>query len=171
MTTDPRAFSTEKLKPPRPLPYVSRRNLKKVTYPLPKPTSCNICGGEGILIGNHYCYGLPRGDWPYVYLCTKCSASVGLHPHTDLPLGTLADSTTRRRRKEAHAAVRELRMLLGLSANSAREVVASTLGLPVSKTAIAQLNHHQCDTVTHEFERLLKVFRAQFATYHKEQKS
>ena len=33
-------------------------------------------------------------------MCRPCRAYVGVHPHTDLPLGTLADEATREARKE-----------------------------------------------------------------------
>lgn len=99
---DPRAYSTTLLVPPHPLPHVSRRALKRVRDRLEPPTHCNLCNFPVRLTRNREIYnGQDYGDWPFVYLCQGCGAYVGLHPSTDLPLGTLADFPTRQARKEA----------------------------------------------------------------------
>lgn len=101
LDTDPRAFSKEKLVAPAPLPVISRRALRKVRDRLPPPTACPYCGGPVELVANDLIYGRKYGRWPYAYLCEPCDAYVGLHPVTDLPLGTLADAETRKARKRA----------------------------------------------------------------------
>ena len=100
MSIDERAYSDQKLAAPEPLPHVSRSALKRVKDALPAPTKCHYCDGDVCLVGNHEVYGRNYGDWPYIYLCQDCSAYVGLHPNTDLPLGTLADKKTREARKD-----------------------------------------------------------------------
>lgn len=62
---------------------------------LPVPKACNLCGGEVKKSSNAEVYGREFGKWPFIYLCAKCGAYVGLHPNTDRPLGTLADVHTR----------------------------------------------------------------------------
>lgn len=97
---DPRVLSLEKIVPPHPLPYVSRRALKRVTDGAPPPTECRYCSGDVELVSNSEVYkGREYGDWPYAYLCRPCDAYVGLHPNTDLPLGTLANKELRESRK------------------------------------------------------------------------
>lgn len=100
MAIDPRAYSDEKLVPPEPLPYVSRKALKRVKDPALIPISCQHCGGSVKLTSNAEVYSREYGDWPYVYLCTGCYAYVGLHPNTDIPLGTLATYEMREARKK-----------------------------------------------------------------------
>ncbi|EMI4895460.1 zinc-finger-containing protein [Pseudomonas aeruginosa] len=94
---DPRANSPEKLAPPAPLPHVSRGALKRIKHPQPIPIGCPHCGGLVRLVSNRVIYGREYGDWPYAYACTGtgCGAYVGLHPDTDVPLGTLADKPLR----------------------------------------------------------------------------
>ncbi|HHK1125480.1 TPA: zinc-finger-containing protein [Pseudomonas aeruginosa] len=96
---DPRANSLEKLVPPAPLPHVSRGALKRIKHPQPIPTNCPFCGSDVELVNNSEIYGREYGDWPYAYKCEDwdddCGAYVGLHPETDLPLGTLADKPLR----------------------------------------------------------------------------
>jgi hypothetical protein len=75
--------------------------VKRVLNPLPVPTRCHLCGGEHISLENNSVVynGKSYGDWPYIYLCNACRAYVGLHPETNIPLGTLADEETRQARK------------------------------------------------------------------------
>lgn len=70
---------------------------------LETPTTCRFCKGSVKLISNAEIYGREYG-WPLTYRCECCGARVGTHPGTDIPLGTLADETTQRARKAAHAA-------------------------------------------------------------------
>ncbi|NLC21777.1 MAG: hypothetical protein GX771_07715 [Halomonadaceae bacterium] len=100
---DPRSQSTEALVAPEPLPYVSRRSLARVTDRVDPPTTCIYCDGEVVLVSNAKLYGREYGKWPFIYFCSGCGASVGLHPHTDLPLGTLADAKTKAARKAGKA--------------------------------------------------------------------
>lgn len=64
------------------------------------PVECRYCGGDVHLINNEAVYGHPYGDWPYMYQCERCGASVGTHPGTEIPLGTLANEELRNARKE-----------------------------------------------------------------------
>lgn len=98
---DPRAYEVGQLDAPTPLPFVSRRQLKKVKHRLAAPTECHLCESPVYLVRNSVIYGEDYGKWPYAYICGKCTAYVGLHPGTDLPLGTIADRFTRNARKEA----------------------------------------------------------------------
>lgn len=99
---DPRAKSETKLTPPAPLPHVSRRALARVKDRIEIPTACPHCGECVELVSNAEIYhGREYGKWPYAYLCSGCWAYIGLHPDTDLPLGTLAHRNTRDARKAA----------------------------------------------------------------------
>ncbi|HBO1621254.1 TPA: hypothetical protein L4F53_000880 [Pseudomonas aeruginosa] len=71
--------------------------LKRIKHPQPIPIGCPHCGGLVRLVSNRVIYGREYGDWPYAYACTGtgCGAYVGLHPDTDVPLGTLADKPLR----------------------------------------------------------------------------
>lgn len=78
------------------------RSIEKVKNPLPVPTVCPHCGGPVVLGGHADVYGgRVYGNWPYVYMCQdkKCDSYVGLHPFTNIPLGTLANKETRNARK------------------------------------------------------------------------
>ena len=148
MNIDPRALSGKKLDPPHPLPFVSRRALKRVKNPLPIPETCRYCGPKTpVFIGHHeevYGYGRSYGDWPYVYLCENCGAYVGLHPATDIPLGTLADAELRQARKENKGAFMALIKGYVMSRTEAYQWLADRLGIPVSECHWGWFDLEQC---------------------------
>lgn len=133
MNIDPRADSAEKIDPPHPLPHVSRRALRRVTGHLAPPTACRYCGGEVELISNSAIYGRSYGNWPYLYLCRPCKAYVGLHPDTDLPLGTLADARTREARKVNKGAFHDLLRARNWKRTEGYAWLAERLGIPVEQ--------------------------------------
>jgi hypothetical protein len=74
----------------------SKKALARVKDPIPVPTCCRYCNGTVRIVGHAVIYfGRTFGDWPWVYRCEACSARVGMHRFTNLPLGTLADKTLR----------------------------------------------------------------------------
>lgn len=132
--TDPRAFSEEVIVPPAPLPHVSRRALKRIgDDAAPIATQCHYCNGELALVSNKEIYGRECGDWPYAYLCRGCGAYVGLHPNTDIPLGTVADRALREARKVGKTAFLGLKHLKGWSRKEAYAWLREKLELPAEK--------------------------------------
>lgn len=134
MPVDLRAHSPVQLAAPHPLPFVSRKALSRVKDFKPAPACCPNCGAAVHLVSNAEIYGREYGDWPYAYLCeTKCSY-VGLHPQTDLPLGTLADRDVREARKKAKAVFFQVKARTGWSRNECYGWLASEMCLPKSET-------------------------------------
>ena len=107
---DPRASSAESLETKAPLPLISRRALNRIKHPAAIPSACNCCGVSGVeLVDNSEIYnGKSYGEWSYAYLCRSCGAYVGLHPGTDIPLGTLADKPLRDDRQKGKAVFNQL---------------------------------------------------------------
>lgn len=72
---------------------------------MPAPTKCRFCASKVVYTTHARIYGgRTYSDWPFIYLCEGCGASVGVHAGTTHPLGTLADIKTKNARKAAHAA-------------------------------------------------------------------
>ncbi len=69
--------------------------VARIKHPIPTPTICRYCNAPVELVKNSAIYGRCVGLWPYAYKCTACDAYVGLHPNTDIALGTLADARLR----------------------------------------------------------------------------
>lgn len=129
---DPRANAPERITAPAPLPHVSRRALKRVKNPLPAPDNCRYCGHEVSLVRNSAIYnGRSYGDWPYAYLCQGCRAYVGLHPDTDIPLGTLADDRLRAARNHSKAKFHDHMKTVGLGRTAAYKWLAAQMGIEV----------------------------------------
>lgn len=134
MAIDPRAFSDDKLTPPEPLPYVSRKALKRVKDALPPPETCPYCGPNMpvFLVNNSEIYGREYGEWPYAYLCEGCDSYVGVHPNTDIPLGTLATKDMREARKKGKAVFLKLRRRFP-NRKTHYQWLADALGIPTSE--------------------------------------
>ena len=148
MSIDPRANSPERLVAPAPLPHVSRRALQRVKDALPAPTCCRYCDGKVELVNNSKIYnGRSYGDWPYAYLCSDCDAYVGLHPDTDVPLGTLADGGLRGARNKSKALFHKVKERRGLSRSLAYQWLAGQLGMPVSECHFGWFEANQCARV------------------------
>ncbi|AZD50539.1 zinc-finger-containing protein [Pseudomonas chlororaphis] len=144
MPLDPRANSAERLVAPVPLPHISRRALKRVKNPLPVPTSCRYCAGHVELINNSRIYGREFGEWPYAYRCDDCGAYVGLHPSTDIPLGTLATAQLRKDRNLSKAMFHKVKERRGLTRSLAYEWLAGKMGIPVGQCHFGWFDQDEC---------------------------
>lgn len=149
MGLDPRVNSEEKIIPPAPLPFVSRRCLAKVTDWLPPPTHCRFCKRPVQLVNNSAVYGREYGDWPYMYRCAHCDAYVGLHPKTDLPLGTLATKEIRRSRTKSKEVFHAMLKELGIDRTAGYALVCEGLGMAPEVCHFGMMEIHQCEQVKH----------------------
>lgn len=144
---DPRAYSTEVLPATAPLPYISRRALQTIRYPAPIPTRCNCCQSPEVELVEHSAIygGRSYGDWPYAYLCLSCRAYVGLHPQTDIPLGTLADKPLREARKTCKKPFDALWQGGAMSRTQAYKWLAGQMGISVKQCHFALFTIEQCN--------------------------
>lgn len=133
-----------KIKPPAPLPHVSRRALKRVRDVIAPPSECRFCSGPVALVSNAEIYGREYGDWPYAYLCQPCDAYVGLHPNTDLPLGTLADRPLREARKKAKDAFHTWMRHRRLTRSAAYRALAAAMNIKESDCHFGMFDTEQC---------------------------
>lgn len=71
------------------------------------PAVCDCCGAKTIELRSHDVLynGEEYGEWPYIYYCDCCGASVGVHPFSVYPLGVMADAATRSARSAVHAII------------------------------------------------------------------
>lgn len=126
--------------------------VRMVKNPLPVPTVCPHCQGTVGLYNNRKVYnGREYGKWPYVYLCENvtCGAHVGLHPETDIPLGTLATDAIRQARQMAKSSFNDLWEGGGPmeSRSAAYEWLAGKMGVETEKCHIGWFDEEQCDRV------------------------
>ncbi len=143
---DPRANSPAPIVAPAPLPVVSRRALRRVKDAFPIPTTCNCCSGTRVhLVENSEIYGgRSFGDWPYAYLCRDCFASVGLHPGTDLPLGTLATKPMRNARNSSKAVFERIWREGHMTRSGAYAWLTRQLGIQASECHFGLFDIERC---------------------------
>lgn len=141
---DQRAISNERIKTVAPLPFISRRALARVKNPVPAPTECRYCGAGVRLVNNAEIYGREYGDWPYAYLCGGCRAYVGIHPQTDIPLGTLANEELRKARNSCKSAFNSLMNVSGMSRSQAYDWLAHQMEIDVAHCHWGWFEVDQC---------------------------
>ena len=107
------------------------------------PSHCDCCGEPTVtLTSNSTIYGREYGDWPYVYLCMLCGASIGTHPHSDYPLGLMADKETRTLRTALHAIIDPAWKEGQISRGELYQVMAEGMGL--QRFHVGDLTKAQC---------------------------
>ncbi len=123
----------------------SRRAIKQVKNPLPAPTQCQYCDNTSIeLVNNSTIYRKEYGKWPWMYLCIKCKSYVGLHPFTNIPLGTLADQETRNARKFAKSKFMKLLDTPKLTRSQAYQLLAHYMQIEYSKCHFGWFDVKMC---------------------------
>lgn len=113
-----------------------------------KPTICRYCGSPVVYTSNAELYGREYGDGK-CYLCRNCRSFVGVHPGTDIPLGTLANEELRRYRKAAHFWFDKIwkKPTRITTRDKAYKWLSKELGLPKEKTHIGMFEKEQCEKV------------------------
>lgn len=126
----------------------SKTAMAKFSDALPVPTVCHYCRGEVVIVHHRDVYdGRSFGNWPWMYRCQKCLARVGIHPRTNIPLGTLADEATRNARKYGKVPFQAL--WDGPKASMSRETayawLASALGIDPKVCHFAMFDAAMCN--------------------------
>ncbi len=121
---------------------------------LSAPIKCDNCGSDRIgLTSNSVVYGVQRGDWPYCFYCDECSAMVGCHPNTHLPMGLMATGPTRRKRKQLHVLFDPIWRLGYISRDDAYIWLAKELEIESDNCHIGELT-------LSKLQRALEIMRA-----------
>ncbi len=110
-----------------------------------KPTICRYCGSPVVYTSNAEIYGREYGEGK-CYLCRNCRAFVGVHPGTDIPLGTLANEELRRYRKTAHFYFDQIWMkpLRITTRYKAYDWLSKQLGISKEYTHIGMFEKEEC---------------------------
>ena len=108
------------------------------------PKTCRYCGGKVILTDSSEIYGKSYGK---IYMCTNCNAFTGVHNNSDKPLGTLANSILRTKRKEAHQVFDAFRKKKKMTRTESYKWLSQQMGLPFKATHIGYFEIEDCETV------------------------
>lgn len=80
-------------------------------------------------------------------MCTNCNAFTGVHNNSDKPLGTLANSILRTKRKEAHQVFDSFRKKKKMTRTESYKWLSQKMGLPFKATHIGYFEIEDCETV------------------------
>ncbi len=126
----------------------SVKAIARVKNVIPAPIKCHICGGNSIAIVHHEkIYGRAYSEWPWCYRCDNCGAYVGMHPFTNIPLGTLADVETREARKRCKPAFENLWRgnNAKMTRSQAYQWLADKLSIPVNECHFGWFSKDMCE--------------------------
>ncbi len=119
---------------------------KRVKNKLPRPKVCNVCHAPNVAIKSHKeVYGRDYNDWPWLYYCESCGAYCGMHPFTNIPVGTLADAETRSARTRCKPAFNKLWQSGKMSRNEAYAHLAKLMNIPVGECHFGWFSKAQCE--------------------------
>jgi len=111
---------------------------------LKKPTICRYCGSKVVLTNSSKIYGK---DYGMIYLCTNCNAFVGVHKKSEKPLGTLANSILRAKRKETHQVFDKFWKDRNMSRTEGYKWLSRQMKLPFHSTHIGYFELEECQKV------------------------
>lgn len=103
-------------------------NLKKVKDWIPAPTQCHYCFSEVVIKTHEEVYGKTYGDWPYLYVCTKCGATIGIHKGTNVPMGYLANKPLRQQRQKVKGRSLQLKEKFNISTRVSYDILSKEMG-------------------------------------------
>ena len=109
-----------------------------------------LCSADGIYINN------PKKAM--LYVCKKyplCDSYVRVHPGTNIPMGTLANGTLRRLRREAHKKFDQLHELGLMTKADAYQWLADLIAAPLSEAHIGLFGEYYCNKVIAESSKML----------------
>lgn len=134
----------------------SKHAVLSVTNPLPPPAlNCTYCGGIVDVYHRDEIENPPRNEWPWFYACADCGARVGMHPETDIPLGTLADARTRFARQDAKQAFHAYITQTKTHPKVAYSILALAMHIPVGQCHFGMFTIPMCDRAKACCEKLI----------------
>lgn len=108
------------------------------------PDICRYCGGRIVKTKSRVLYG--RGSVQRNHL-SMCNAYVGCHKGTDPPMGRVANTVLRLKRKETHEVFDHFWKSRGWTRSAAYRWLAKQLGVPEEKAHIAMMEMDECEQV------------------------
>lgn len=124
----------------------SKKATARVRDPQTVPAACSFCS-ESVVIKHHTDVygGRVFSDWPWMYVCEGCGARVGMHPFTNIPLGTLADKATRDARTACKPVFERLFQSGRMTRTDAYAWLAMRLGITAAQCHFGLFDRHTCE--------------------------
>lgn len=119
---------------------------------------CPYCGSPAILKDASYVYG-HHSSGGKVYVCSHypaCDSYVGVHQGTSLPKGSLANSTLRKKRIQAHQIFDQLWRKGIFSRAEAYRWIGDKFCLQTRQAHIGNFSDYMCDQLIQEASKVLQ---------------
>jgi hypothetical protein len=122
--------------------YAARRRFPDWLDP---PRACDCCAGPVVLVQNRVLYGENIGEWPALYFCLCCEASVGCHDFSIYPKGLMADRAVRAARQQVHRLLDPLWQSGRMTRDQAYNLLAEAMRVPPWETVhVGSMDMAQC---------------------------
>lgn len=108
---------------------------------------CSKCGIHAVSMSGNQVYRRADLSEKMFWVCRICGDRVGCHPHTNQPLGYLADAPTRAARSHAHARFDAVWRTGLMSRTDAYRWLAGCMGLDMSVCHIGMMDLDQLNAV------------------------
>ena len=113
-----------------------------------KSIICPYCNEQAPLTMGKQVYPHRPDLWDYKFFaCFPCDATVGVHKHSEVPLGRLANKSLRQAKMRAHAAFDPLWKSKRMTRSQAYAWLAFSLKMTPKDCHIGMFNDLQCDAV------------------------
>lgn len=130
--------------------------IKRVPDPHHLSDECEHCGGIVTVENNSIIYSKEYGHYPWIYYCNWCSASVGMHPYTNIPLGTLANREIKEARKDSKASFFKYVKVSGYSRSACYAHLSKALSISPKETHFGLFDVERCNAAK---QALIKLTR------------
>lgn len=97
------------------------------------------------------------------YVCTRypfCDSYVEAHASSGLPMGSLANKSLRRKRREAHIALDRLWHQGYMTKSEAYRWLQVQMGIPAEDAHIAKFSEYRCEEVVRLCNRFIRPVKA-----------
>ena len=134
----------------------SKKATAKVKDRVDVPCECRYCQHEISIEKNSVVYnGREFGEWPWIYYCAGCKSYVGMHPYTNIPLGTIADAKTRDARKTVKAQFYAFMENTGAKRTEAYRLLAGMMEIDPSSCHFGWFDVRECNAAKQALDKLI----------------
>ena len=119
--------------------------------------TCPYCGAVAILRDGKYVYG-DRAKGEKLYVCKNyphCDSYVGVHPGTNIPMGTLANAELRNKRIRAHKLFDCIWKNNLMTRKEAYRWMEYFMGIPKNSGHIAKFSDYRCQMLMDKCREVL----------------
>lgn len=120
-----------------------------------RPYHCHYCKTLVVITTNKVLYGKDFGSYPWIYYCPNCTASVGMHLGTGIPLGSLANKELKMARRDAKARFILYCQVAEIHRNQGYIDLAHLMGIPNGETHFGMFDLERCQLASDHLNDLL----------------